>query len=67
MHNILCRLARPIRTTTVSRSIVKQLRDMHSKQIVFKEYGDPMKVAELVEIVLPDKPEDEQVRYLGIQ
>lgn len=68
MLNILCRLAGPIRITTVSRSIVgKQLRDMHSKQIVFKEFGDPVKVAELVEIVLPDKPDDEQVRYLGIQ
>ncbi|VVC31767.1 Alcohol dehydrogenase, C-terminal,NAD(P)-binding domain,GroES-like,Polyketide synthase, enoylreductase [Cinara cedri] len=61
MLHILFRLNEPI-SRTFSRSIViKQLRDMHCKQIVFKEYGDPLKVTQLVENTLPDCPDDEQV------
>lgn len=57
------RLTKPfIRATTVSRSLdINQWREMHCRKIVFKEYGDPLKVAELVEDTLPDRPDDEQV------
>lgn len=62
MSQILCHLTGLFRNTTVSRSIViKQLRDMHSRQIIFEEYGDPMKVTKLVENTLPDNPDDDQV------
>lgn len=62
----ICRLTEPfIRATTVSRSLIfNQWREMHCRKIVFKEYGDPLKVTELVEDTLPDKPDDEQVWLL---
>lgn len=59
----LCRLNVPVSSTlTGPRSIVsKQSRSMHCRKVVVNEFGDPSKVARLVEDTLPDQPEDEQV------
>lgn len=40
----------------------KQLRrNLHCRKIVFSEFGDPVKVASLVEETLPDNLQNEQV------
>lgn len=60
----LCRFNSPLGRLTGSRSLVsKQSRDMHCRKIVLNEFGDPAKVAHLVEDTLPDQPKDKQVEY----
>lgn len=56
----LCDLLRT--TVKTSKSLVpKHSRKMHCRKIVFNEFGDPAKVAKLVEHTLPDKLDDGQV------
>ncbi|XP_026804931.1 enoyl-[acyl-carrier-protein] reductase, mitochondrial [Rhopalosiphum maidis] len=47
----------------VLRSLVSKhhRREMHCRKIVYEEYGDPLKVASLIEDTLPDKLDDKQV------
>lgn len=63
MFNKLCRLTGSVDRLKCPRSVApKQSRDMHCRRIVFKEFGDPAKVAQLVQETLPDKPDGQQVR-----
>lgn len=59
MFSKLCRLTCRA-TVSPSLTLIKQSRDMHCRKIVFNEFGDPMKVAELVEDTIPDKPDDDK-------
>uniref|UniRef100_A0A2S2QH92 Enoyl-[acyl-carrier-protein] reductase, mitochondrial n=1 Tax=Sipha flava TaxID=143950 RepID=A0A2S2QH92_9HEMI len=47
---------------SVSRPFtMNQRHEIHCRKIVFNEFGDPTKVARLVECSLPDRPDDQQV------
>jgi len=63
MFHRVFRMSTLVNQTTVFRSLVVKHhhRDIHCRKIVYEEYGDPMKVVNLVEHTLPDKLDDEQV------